>query len=101
MPARVRTAAATRPGAAGRQYSERDRRTPARNAGRSRQASRNHDGTRARQAAGGFPLQPIAAGRYHDAFERVDGAWRFAFRDYTLFDFARDLRCRLNDVPAG
>ena len=27
-----------------------------------------------------FPLQPIAAGRYFDRFEKVDGAWRFAER---------------------
>jgi 3-phenylpropionate/cinnamic acid dioxygenase small subunit len=27
-----------------------------------------------------FPLQPIITGRYHDTFERVDGAWRFASR---------------------
>ena len=27
-----------------------------------------------------FPLQPIIAGRYHDRFERVDGAWRFSER---------------------
>jgi hypothetical protein len=27
-----------------------------------------------------FPLQPIIAGRYHDAFERVDGEWRLAER---------------------
>jgi len=27
-----------------------------------------------------LPLQPIIAGRYHDRFERVDGAWRFAAR---------------------
>ena len=32
------------------------------------------------QAADGFPLQPIAAGRYHDRFEKVDGTWRFAER---------------------
>ena len=24
-----------------------------------------------------LPLQPIAAGRYLDRFERVDGRWRF------------------------
>ncbi|AFQ49613.1 nuclear transport factor 2 family protein [Burkholderia cepacia] len=53
------------------------------------------------QAVDGLPLQPIAAGRYHDAFERVDSVWRFAFRDYTLFDFAGDLRFHLNDAPAG
>ncbi|WP_412023753.1 nuclear transport factor 2 family protein [Burkholderia cepacia] len=51
------------------------------------------------QAVDGLALQPIAAGRYHDAFERVDGVWRFAFRDYTLFDFAGDLSHHLN-VPA-
>jgi hypothetical protein len=28
-----------------------------------------------------FPLQAIAAGRYHDVFERVDGTWRFRSRD--------------------
>ena len=32
------------------------------------------------QALPDFPLQPIIAGRYHDAFERVDGVWRFADR---------------------
>ena len=30
------------------------------------------------QARPDFPLQPIIVGRYHDAFARVDGAWRFA-----------------------
>ncbi|BCO38317.1 nuclear transport factor 2 family protein [Mycobacterium heckeshornense] len=38
-----------------------------------------------------LPLQVIIAGRYHDRFERVDGQWRFEFRDYTLIDMARDL----------
>ena len=32
------------------------------------------------QARPDFPLQPIIAGRYHDAFARVDGAWRFVDR---------------------
>ena len=32
------------------------------------------------QAVGDFSLQPIIAGRYHDRFERIDGAWRFAER---------------------
>ena len=32
------------------------------------------------QGLGGNPLQPIVAGRYHDRFERVDGAWRFSER---------------------
>jgi 3-phenylpropionate/cinnamic acid dioxygenase small subunit len=32
------------------------------------------------QALPGFPLQPIAAGRYHDRFRRLDGQWHFAER---------------------
>jgi hypothetical protein len=32
------------------------------------------------QGTDDFPLQPIAAGRYHDRFEKVDGKWRFAER---------------------
>lgn len=43
------------------------------------------------QATEGFPLQLIAAGRYHDEFERHEGRWRFAYRDYTLFDLQGDL----------
>ena len=39
----------------------------------------------------GFPLQPIIAGRYHDSFELVDGAWRWTYRDYTLVDLVGDL----------
>jgi 3-phenylpropionate/cinnamic acid dioxygenase small subunit len=31
-------------------------------------------------------LQPIVAGRYHDEFRRVDGAWRCSYRDYSLLD---------------
>ena len=39
-------------------------------------------------------LQPIIAGRYHDRFERVDGAWRFA--DRLIFsDLIGDLRHHL------
>ncbi|MCU1720535.1 nuclear transport factor 2 family protein [Pseudomonas sp. 5P_5.1_Bac1] len=38
------------------------------------------------QCTEGLPLQPITAGRYHDEFERVDGVWRFSFRDYGLQD---------------
>ncbi|MDR8731651.1 nuclear transport factor 2 family protein [Burkholderia pseudomultivorans] len=52
-----------------------------------------------RQAVDGLPSQPVAAGRCHDAFERVDGAWRFAFRDYSRFDFAGALSHRLNPAP--
>jgi 3-phenylpropionate/cinnamic acid dioxygenase small subunit len=32
------------------------------------------------QQADGFPLQPVATGRYRDAFERHDGSWRFTSR---------------------
>ncbi len=47
------------------------------------------------------PLQPIIAGRYHDAFEHVDGQWRFTERDYTLVDLVGDLSRHLRmDVPA-
>jgi hypothetical protein len=28
----------------------------------------------------------VATGRYHDKFERVDGKWRWSFRDYSLLD---------------
>lgn len=52
------------------------------------------------QAAEGFPLQLVASGRYHDAFERVDGNWRFAFRDYSMLDLVGDLSAHLN-APAG
>jgi hypothetical protein len=38
-----------------------------------------------------FPLQVVAAGRYHDAFVRVDGRWRYSFRDYSLHDLVGDL----------
>ncbi|WP_116368526.1 nuclear transport factor 2 family protein [Parahaliea mediterranea] len=43
------------------------------------------------QATAGLSLQPIAAGRYHDRFERVDGLWRFCERDYSLLDMAGDM----------
>ena len=32
------------------------------------------------QQTGELPLQPIISGRYHDSFERADGAWRFRTR---------------------
>jgi ketosteroid isomerase-like protein len=47
------------------------------------------------QALPDFPLQPIIAGRYHDAFERVNGAWRFADRlilSDLIGDVSRHLR---------
>jgi 3-phenylpropionate/cinnamic acid dioxygenase small subunit len=38
-----------------------------------------------------FPLQPIVTGRYHDQFQRVDGRWRYSFRDYSLVDMVGDV----------
>ncbi|MFY7838232.1 MAG: nuclear transport factor 2 family protein [Novosphingobium sp.] len=38
-----------------------------------------------------LPLQAIASGRYHDSFARVEGAWRFATRDYSMLDYTGDL----------
>lgn len=38
------------------------------------------------QQAGEGPLEPVMCGRYHDEFERVQGKWRFCFRDYSLHD---------------
>lgn len=46
-------------------------------------------------------LQVIAAGRYHDSFERVDGVWRFSFRDYSMFDLKGDLRDHLRVIGGG
>ena len=43
------------------------------------------------QATPDLPLQPICAGRYHDAFVRADGAWHFSGRDYSLLDLVGDL----------
>jgi 3-phenylpropionate/cinnamic acid dioxygenase small subunit len=46
------------------------------------------------------PLQPIIAGRYHDAFELVDGAWRWSERDYSLVDLVGDLSRHLRmEIP--
>ncbi|MFH8224464.1 nuclear transport factor 2 family protein [Streptomyces sp. NPDC018057] len=42
-----------------------------------------------------FPLQPVAAGRYQDRFERRDGEWRFAerrVRIHLVGDVSRHLR---------
>ncbi len=36
-------------------------------------------------------LQAIVAGRYHDRFERVEGCWRFCYRDLTLIDMVGDV----------
>lgn len=43
------------------------------------------------QATRDLPLQAICAGRYHDAFVREDGHWRFSQRDYSLLDLVGDL----------
>jgi len=43
------------------------------------------------QQTGTLALQPILAGRYHDRFERADGAWRFTERRISL-DLVGDLR---------
>ena len=43
------------------------------------------------QATDTLPLQPIAAGRYHDEFERVDDVWQFSFRDYSQLEMLGDL----------
>lgn len=48
------------------------------------------------QSSDDFPLQVVGAGRYHDAFERVDGKWRFSYRDYSLFDRQGDLSRHLD-----
>ncbi|MFN8025476.1 MAG: nuclear transport factor 2 family protein [Acidimicrobiia bacterium] len=47
-----------------------------------------------------YPLQPVCAGRYHDEFEKVDGKWRYRFRDYSLLDLKGDFRAHAKgDVP--
>jgi len=38
-----------------------------------------------------LPLQAICAGRYHDAFVRVDEQWHFSERDYSMLDLVGDL----------
>jgi hypothetical protein len=47
-----------------------------------------------------FPLQPIITGGYHDTFERVDGAWRYASRTF-ITGLQGDLRAHqvLEDHP--
>lgn len=53
------------------------------------------------QACGDFALQPIAAGRYHDRFERIDGIWRFSFRDYRMLDLVGALGQHLRLPVSG
>lgn len=50
------------------------------------------------QGMEGFAPQIIASGRYHDAFEKVDGAWRFCERDYSLLDATGDLSRHLDSA---
>jgi ketosteroid isomerase-like protein len=49
------------------------------------------------QARPDFPLQAVLVGRYHDAFERVDGGWEFRTRTIhadLLGDLSRHMRTR-------
>lgn len=50
------------------------------------------------QATEGLPLQPIAAGRYRDRFERRDGQWIFVERAFAL-DQVGDLSHHLIAPP--
>jgi 3-phenylpropionate/cinnamic acid dioxygenase small subunit len=43
-----------------------------------------------------LPLQVIVTGRYHDQFQRVDGRWRYCFRDYSLMDMIGDVSHHLS-----
>ena len=43
-----------------------------------------------------LPLQVIVTGRYHDQFLRVDGRWRYRFRDYSLMDMIGDVSHHLS-----
>jgi 3-phenylpropionate/cinnamic acid dioxygenase small subunit len=52
------------------------------------------------QARPDFPLQAIICGRYHDAFERAGGGWRFADR-LILPDLIGDLSRHLRVAPGG
>lgn len=46
-----------------------------------------------------LPLQPVVAGRYHDSFARIEGAWEFTLRDYTLMDMVGDTSQHLRIQP--
>jgi hypothetical protein len=50
------------------------------------------------QSVDDFPLQPIAAGRYHDSFVREDDGWRFAVRQI-FADHSGDLSHHLAMDP--
>ncbi len=51
------------------------------------------------QARPDFPLQPIIAGRYHDAFTRHAAQWRFSARTI-LVDLLGDLSRHLRRAPS-
>jgi 3-phenylpropionate/cinnamic acid dioxygenase small subunit len=53
------------------------------------------------QQAGDAPLQAVICGRYHDRFARVDGVWRFSYRDYSLHDLPGDLSRHSRTFAAG
>lgn len=48
------------------------------------------------QATETFKLQAVVCGRYHDAFERADGRWRFTRRQYRL-DLAGDTSAHIRN----
>lgn len=48
------------------------------------------------QSTEALPLQVIAAGRYADRFEWSETGWRFAYRDYSLFEFPGNVTAHLN-----
>ena len=50
------------------------------------------------QATPSLPLQPVVAGRYLDAFARIDGAWCFTDR-LIVTDLVGDLRQHIRDNP--
>ena len=52
------------------------------------------------QATDDFALQPVISGRYYDWFVRVDDAWRWAHRNYTLHDHPGDLSAHLRSNAA-
>lgn len=53
------------------------------------------------QATASLPLQAITAGRYLDEFERVDGVWRFSYRDYSLQEAIGEMSFHLRGAVPG
>jgi len=52
------------------------------------------------QATAELPLQCVIAGRYHDTFEKIGGAWQFRDR-YIIGDLIGDLTQHLHENPIG